>query len=180
MTFHEGQIVVHPFHGPARIESIAGKSVRGSIEPYLNLRALDRDLRISVPVAGASEIGIRDVLSLAAVDELLAVLGAPSIPLEKQWSRRMKDLQMRLDTGRLDEIAVVTRELIRKGSLGTSMSESRMLRAARAQLVTELGVALSEERPEIVEELINATALGTVPAVPLDEVGRVAAGSVSL
>ncbi|MGY6655445.1 CarD family transcriptional regulator [Amycolatopsis sp. TRM77291] len=160
MTFHEGLLLVHPFHGPVRIESIGSRVLKDEPAEYLRLVAVGEDLRIEVPVERVRDVGIRSMLSPAEVEEVFAELRGPSIPLEAQWSRRIKDLSALLSTGRLQDLVVIVRELIRRGVSSNVTAEGQMLRSARTRLVAEIALALDGVSETAVEELIFAAAKG--------------------
>ncbi|MGC7100657.1 CarD family transcriptional regulator [Amycolatopsis lurida] len=161
VTFHEGLLLVHPFHGPVRIESIGSRVRNDRPAAYLRLVAVGEDLRIDVPVARVRDVGIRPILSSAEVEEVFAELRGPSIKLDRQWSRRMKDLSVLLSTGRLEDLVVIVRELVRRGVSSNVTAEGQMLRSARTRLVAEIALALDGETEATVEGLVVAAATRT-------------------
>jgi CarD family transcriptional regulator len=142
MAFCEGMVLVHPQHGPARVTSIGPRSVPGGWRRYIELTSLDGKLGIAVPFDAAERVGLREVLTREAVDELLAILASPSGPQEPRWARRMKEMSERLASGQLHQIAVVARELGRRMPTTRSMSEREMYRTAKSHLAGEIALAL--------------------------------------
>ena len=76
MPLSKGQILVHPHHGPAVIDSI-------EIHPRLQrecvvLRVQSSHLMVWVPVDQMERVGLRPVLDQAGLDVLFSGLRAPA------------------------------------------------------------------------------------------------------
>lgn len=165
MQFTSGQLVIHPHHGPATVQETITRTIGGVEREYVNLLVHRSDLTISVPADTAEEVGIREPLATDQLQEILQILQAPSVPFEKQWSRRMKEQQERLLLGDLRVTAGVVRDLLRRDlDTGLSPAEKDMLKKARRPLLGEFveGVGLSDERAE--ELLIAAVTGQDVPS----------------
>lgn len=144
MQFSKGQTIVHPHHGPATIRTISSRKVSGVSTKYLNLDVQNSTLTVSVPLDKAQDIGLRDVFTAAQLDEVFAVLRAPSGAEEKQWSRRIKKNAETIKNGDMLQIAEVVRDLVRRADESNlSYAEKQMLRDARSPLVTEISLTRS-------------------------------------
>ena len=153
--FTPGQTVIHPHHGPMQVSQLAPRTVRGSRSLYLELDG-HANLLVSVPVDQADTVGLRPVMSQAQVDEILEILREPTLPREDSWSRRIKDYQLRLQSGRIDERAVVTREILRSHGLRSKGSaEGSMLRSCLEVLASEISLALSISATEAQDLLVE-------------------------
>ena len=165
MQFEVGKTVVHPQHGPATIVQVFQRSIRDEQHDYIELEVQRSDLKISVPVKIAEEIGIRDPRTTEELGELWEVLAAPTEHEEEQWSRRMKDNQERLRLGDLLSTAGVVRDLTRRSEAkGLSAGEKDMLRSAMQPIIVEVGLTLGisdEEAEQVLENAIR----GEVPAL---------------
>ncbi len=160
MQFTSGQLVIHPHHGPAVVEEVISRTVGGVERTYVNLRVRGSDLTVSLPADTAEEVGIRPVLTTEQVQELLAVLRAPSDPFEKQWSRRMKAQQELLLRGDPQVTAAVVRDLVRRDlDPGLAPAEKDLLKRARLPLLGELVEALGVSQ-EQAEEVVLAAIRG--------------------
>lgn len=143
MGFAEGQILVHPHHGPATVRTLTTRPLRGVECPYLLLQVHGPALTVGVPVHQVEQVGLREVLAGSQLEELLEVLGAPTGFEEAQWSRRIKGNHEKVYSGDLYQIAEVVRDLIhRRERAGLSGSETSMLKNAKHLLTGELALAL--------------------------------------
>lgn len=165
MQFEVGKTVVHPQHGPATIVQVFQRTIRDEQQDYIELEVQRSDLKISVPVKLAEEIGIRDPRTVEELGELWEVLAAPTEHEEEQWSRRMKDNQERLRLGDLLSTAGVVRDLTRRSEAkGLSAGEKDMLRSAIQPIVVEVGLTLGISDEEAEQVLDNAIK-GEIPAL---------------
>ncbi|WP_341392840.1 CarD family transcriptional regulator [Arthrobacter sp. G119Y2] len=141
MPLSKGQILVHPHHGPAVVDSF-------QIHPRLQKECVVLEVQAShllvwVPVDQVERVGLRPVLDPAGLEALFQVLKAPAEQEDTQWSRRFKDNTERLATGDPLVIAAVVRNLmLRNAAAGLSQAERDMLRQARKPLLTEISLAL--------------------------------------
>jgi CarD family transcriptional regulator len=158
MQFSEGQIVVHPHHGPCTVAGTSTRTIRGVDTRYIDLAVHASAMNICVPLSNAEEVGLREVLDAEGLEKLLDVLRAPTGHVETGWSRRFKDNVDQLRTGDLLLTARVVRDLIRRqAEKGLSWGEKDLLKHARQPVVTELALALhltGEEAEGALEEAI--------------------------
>ncbi|PFG40978.1 CarD family transcriptional regulator [Georgenia soli] len=158
MQFSEGQIVVHPHHGPCTVAGVTNRTVRGVDTSYLDLAVHAKEMSICVPLHNVAEVGLRPVLDGVGLNELLDLLRAPTGEEEAGWSRRFKNNVEQLRTGDLLSTAKVVRDLTRRqADKGVSWGEKDLLRHARQPVVTELALALSlteEEAGQALDEVI--------------------------
>ena len=143
MTFSVGDKVVYPHHGAAIIEGKEKRVFDGQKTDYFILRITYGDLKVSIPVNKADEIGLREVINDEEVEEVFAVLRKKEARMPTNWSRRFKNHVEKLKSGDIYQVAEVVRNLsIREADKGLSAGEKRMLARARQILVSELTFAL--------------------------------------
>lgn len=163
MQFSEGQTVVHPQHGPATVTQVFERLVRGETKSYVELQVHRVELRVSVPVDRADEIGLRAPRAATELQDLWRVLCEPTVHEEEQWSRRMKGNQERLRVGDFLITAEVVRDLTRRQEThGLSAGEKDLLKNARQPLVVELSLSLGLT-DEAAEQVIDAAIRGEAP-----------------
>ena len=76
MQFTEGQLVVHPHHGPCVVTGVVTRTIKGVDRQYVDLRVQRTDLVLSVPAEGVQDVGLRPVFGAAELARLAEVLRA--------------------------------------------------------------------------------------------------------
>lgn len=170
MQFSVGQTVVHPQHGPSTVTQVVHRSIKGVSRSYVELQVHRSDLRVAIPVDTAHEVGLRPPRSASDLDDLWAVLRAPTPEQEEQWSRRMKGNQEKVRLGDMMVTAGVVRDLVRRDDArGISAGERDLLRQARQPLVVELGLSLGvsdADAEQVLESVIRGGDAPETPEVP--------------
>jgi len=160
MGFDVGDKVVYPHHGAAIIESIETITFMGEEKDYFVLKIAHGGLTLKVPADNAEEVGLRDVIDDAEVEEVFAVLRKMGAREPTNWSRRYKNHVEKLKSGDIYQVAEVVRNLsLRERDKHLSAGEKRLLVSARRILVSELVFAknLSEEDAEnMLDEVLAA------------------------
>jgi CarD family transcriptional regulator len=159
MSFAVGDKVVYPHHGAAIIEGKEKRVFDGHKADYFVLRITYGDLKVSIPVEKAEEIGLRDVINDEEVEEVFAVLRKKEARMPTNWSRRFKNHVEKLKSGDIYQVAEVVRNLsLREADKGLSAGEKRMLARARQILVSELTFALNVDEVTAEERLDDVLA----------------------
>jgi CarD family transcriptional regulator len=164
MSFAVGDKVVYPHHGAAIIEGKEKRVFDGHKTDYFVLRITYGDLKVSIPVEKADEIGLRDVINDEEVEEVFAVLRKKEARMPTNWSRRFKNHVEKLKSGDIYQVAEVVRNLsLREADKGLSAGEKRMLARARQILVSELTFALNVDEETAESRLDDVLAGKEVP-----------------
>lgn len=158
MQFSVGQTVIHPHHGPATVTGLMSRRIKDRVIEYVTLQVEASGMDVSLPVANADEVGIREVAEAYLLTELTDMLAAPSVPEEAKWARRVKTQRIELATGDPVRIAAVVRDLVRRRETkGISLAEKDMLREGAEPLVAEIALAVNvpeEKALEVLETLV--------------------------
>jgi CarD family transcriptional regulator len=166
MSFAVGDKVVYPHHGAAIIEGKEKRAFDGKKTDYFVLRITYGDLKVSIPVEKADEIGLREVINDEEVEEVFAVLRKKEARMPTNWSRRFKNHVEKLKSGDIYQVAEVVRNLsLREADKGLSAGEKRMLARARQILVSELTFALNVDEETAELRLDDVLAGRDVPIV---------------
>ncbi len=166
MSFAVGDKVVYPHHGAAIIEGKEKRVFDGHKTDYFVLRITYGDLKVSIPVEKADEIGLRDVINDEEVEEVFAVLRKKEARMPTNWSRRFKNHVEKLKSGDIYQVAEVVRNLsLREADKGLSAGEKRMLARARQILVSELVFALNVDEEAADARLDDVLQGRDVPAI---------------
>ena len=167
MTFAVGDKVVYPHHGAAIIEGKEKRVFDGQKTDYFVLRITYGDLKVSILVDKADEIGLREVINDEEVEEVFAVLRKKEARMPTNWSRRFKNHVEKLKSGDIYQVAEVVRNLsIREADKGLSAGEKRMLARARQILVSELTFALNVDEEAAEARLDDVLAGRDAPPPP--------------
>ena len=166
MSFAVGDKVVYPHHGAAIIEGKEKRPFEGKKTDYFVLRITYGDLKVSIPVDKADEIGLREVINDEEVEEVFTVLRKKEARMPTNWSRRFKNHVEKLKSGDIYQVAEVVRNLsLREADKGLSAGEKRMLARARQILVSELVFALNVDEETADSRLDDVLAGRDVPPI---------------
>ena len=146
-----GDKAVYPAQGVAEVIRIEEKDIAGSRQQFYVLRILDTDRKIMVPVANASAVGLRQVISEQEIREIFDILRERTIALDNQtWNRRYRGFMDKIKTGSIYDVAEVLRDLYRlKTDKQLSFGERRMLDTARGLIVKEIATARKQTEEQV-------------------------------
>ena len=143
-----GDKFVYPMHGAGEITQIEENEVGGIKNSYYIMRLPVGDMKLMLPVDKVEEVGLRELIKPAQVEEVAKVLQAESESLQISWNKRYHMNLERLKTGNIFDAATVARNLTRQNSKKkVSSGEKKLLDLSRQILITEL-VYVCEKSPE--------------------------------
>jgi CarD family transcriptional regulator len=151
-----GDRIVYPMHGAGIIEEIEEKQILGESRNYYILRVPCGDMKIMIPIESCEEIGVRAVISVEEINEVIDVLGADSSEMSNNWNRRYRENMEKLKTGDIFNVAEVVRNLMRTDKeKKLSTGEKKMLSNAKQILISEL-ILVKNIDHEAAEKIINS------------------------
>lgn len=111
--FTVGSKVVHPCYGAGTIVRIQNKSIGDTTHAYYVINTVSRSMQLMVPVNGADEAGLRQVLKPSTLREMLeACHDSPGgDDINPDLRSRQADMRERLKSGDLTEVVDVVRQL---------------------------------------------------------------------
>ena len=113
------------------------------------------DMKVMIPLDNVEDIGLREIISLTEVEQVMAVLNDDISKMHMNWNRRYRANMDRIKSGDIYEVAAVVRNLmLRDKDKGLSTGERKMLGNAKQILVSELVLARGIDEKSA-EELIN-------------------------
>ncbi len=144
-TFKIGDRAVYPSQGVTEVVGIESKEISGSVAIFYVLKVLDTQKKILVPLAKATDVGLRQVISPEEVETVFTILAERDVVADHQtWNRRYRRYIEKIKTGSVFDVAEVLRDLnLRRSDKTLSFGERKMLDTARSLLVQELAVALA-------------------------------------
>jgi CarD family transcriptional regulator len=152
-----GDRIVYPMHGAGIIEQIEEKQILGEVRKYYILKVPCGDMKIMIPIESSQEIGVRAIISMTEIDEVLEVLGADSSEMSNNWNRRYRENMEKLKTGDIYNVAEVVRNLMRTDKeKKLSTGEKKMLSNAKQILISEI-ILVKDIDHDAAEKIINTT-----------------------
>ena len=159
MGFKVGQKVVYPNHGIGTIEQIEQKQIGAQALPFYTLRLAATNSVVLVPVANASEVGLRSPISSGECEMLLKNLADDFSSPAHDWKDRFKDFSEKMRTGDIFEVADVLKNLtFLSHSKPLSFREQRMLERARYLVISELAAVCRQSECNIEPRVEQALA----------------------
>ena len=156
--FNVGDKIVYPMHGAGTIDAIEQKDILGEKQDYYIIK-MPGEVKVMVPIAKASDVGVRSVINKEEAGKVLQVLEANETEMSNSWNKRYKENMDKMKTGDIYEVADVVRNLsYKQKEKGLSTGEKKMLNNAKQILVSELVLAehaSESEEQNLVENKIN-------------------------
>ncbi|MGE5629789.1 MAG: CarD family transcriptional regulator [Caulobacteraceae bacterium] len=157
--FNIGDKVVYPRYGAGIIEAIEEKEILGGKCKYYVLRIPLGDMRVMVPIENIEAYGIRSIIPFDKVEEVFSILSSGPSNMNRNWSKRYRENEVKIRHGDIFEIAEIVKNLtIADRDKKLSTGEKRMLETARQILISELMLVLNksmEKVEEVTESLIK-------------------------
>lgn len=154
-----GDKIVYPMHGAGEITGMEENEVGGIIKSYYVLRLPVGNMKLMLPVDKLEEVGLRELITPAQLEEVIKVLTAETEQFQGSWNKRFQTNLERLKTGDILDAATVARDLSRQNNKKKiSSGEKRLLDLSRQILITELVYVCNKTLEEIttwVDELIE-------------------------
>ncbi len=158
--FRLNEKVVYPGHGVAKINRIVEKLVGGQNSSFYELKFINKEMTVLVPVSNTEGIGLRPLCSTNRIDDIFRMLAEPAKKLKNyelmanNWNKRNKEYQSKLRTGNLEEISEIYRDLkhiAREKEL--SFGEKNLLNQTEHLLAEEISIVRKLEADKTVESL---------------------------
>jgi CarD family transcriptional regulator len=137
--FKTGEYIVYPAHGVGQIVTIDEQEVAGhKLELFVIDFQMDK-MRLKVPVAKATSIGMRKLSETDYVERALKVLQGRARVKRTMWSRRAQEYDAKINSGDLISISEVVRDLFRaENQPEQSYSERQLYEAALDRMAREI------------------------------------------
>lgn len=154
--FDIGDKVVYPMHGAGIIVDIEKKEILGEIKDYLIMQMPIGDMKVMIPVDNVVDIGVRSIIEVSEVDELVEILKGHKTSMPDNWNRRYRENMDRIKSGDIYEIAEVVRNLMMLDTeKGLSTGERKMLTSAKQMLLSEICLVKDLTIDEVDEMVCN-------------------------
>jgi CarD family transcriptional regulator len=153
--FTIGEKVVYPSHGVGEIIKIETQEIgKMSLELYI-IRFTDDRMILKVPVRKADALGLRSLMEKNIVLDIYSILRKKSQPsLNKMWSRRAQEYEIKINSGDVISVAEVVRDLYKEEN-ERSYSERTIYEAALNRLAREVALLENINVIEATNKLID-------------------------
>lgn len=141
--FRVGDSVVYPSHGIGQITGEETQVIAG-IEMIMYVILFSRDkMIVRVPKARAIKTGLRHLSSRDQIQTALQVLESRACKQKGMWNKKAKKYKEKIESGEVDLIAEVIRDLHRDDSSGDrSCSEKAMYDRAMDRFISEYSATM--------------------------------------
>lgn len=159
LSFQEGDYVVYPSHGVGKLLGIEEHEICGTTLEFFVVE-FDKDhMILKLPVKKACASGLRHVCDAEEMDAAVESLNTKIKKKKALWSRRAQEYESKINSGSIDRLAEVIRELHSNQSMGEqSYSERQIFQTAFDRFVREMSVVKNideEEASSIVQERLS-------------------------
>ena len=137
--FKLNEFVVYPAHGVGQITAIEEQEVAGfKLELFVISFSKDK-LTLRVPTSKVSGVGMRKISDSETARRSLEVLTGRARVKRTMWSRRAQEYETKINSGDINAIAEVVRDLYRsEAQPEQSYSERQLYEAALDRMVREI------------------------------------------
>jgi CarD family transcriptional regulator len=155
-VFTLNEKVVYPGHGVAEINRIVEKKVAGASVRFFELRFLNKDMTILVPINTSITAGIRRLSSSENIVAIFELLAQPATKIDREfnWNRRQKEYQCKLRSGNIKDIGEIYRDLkYMAAKKELSFGEKNLLQQTEVLLVEEISLVTKVNEEKAIENL---------------------------
>ena len=157
MNFTIGDKVVYPNQGVGIVEQISSRNLTGESETFYLLKLQSSGLRVMVPMANVSNVGLRRVAKHREIGDVLEFLNCGSSTSPADWKGRFKANSEKMRTGSLQQVAEVFKSLlVLSQGKPLSFREKRMLERSWQLLVDEIAIARGIPKEVVEAQLVKA------------------------
>ncbi len=163
--FKTGEFVVYPAHGVGQITAIEEQEI-ADLRLELFVINFEQDkLTLRVPVAKVKSVGMRKLATEDAVARALKTVTGRARVKRTMWSRRAQEYEAKINSGDLDYISEVVRDLYRSDDQPEqSYSERQLFEQAMERMSREISVVrkitLTEAEEVILRDLAKSPRRG--------------------
>ena len=154
LQYSIGDFIVYPSHGVGEITSIQTFEIAEEKLEMYNVIFEKEKMTLKIPTIKAKEIGIRKVSSKANLKKTLEILNGKAKIRRTMWSRRAQEYESKINSGSLNELTEVVRDLFRNSNQPEqSYSERQLYESARDRLAREVAVVEKTDDDKAVEKI---------------------------
>lgn len=158
--FKVGDYVVYPSHGVGKMVGIEDHEICGTTVQLFVIEFSKDHMTLKLPVKKACASGLRPVSNSEDMESVVASLSSRIKKKKALWSRRAQEYESKINSGSIESLAEVIRELHTCQSMGEqSYSERQIYQTAFDRFVREFAIVAQigeEEAVEIIQSKLSA------------------------
>jgi CarD family transcriptional regulator len=161
LGFKTTEFIVYPAHGVGQITAIEEQEVAGLKLELFVINFVKDKMTLRVPTAKIASVGMRKLAEPPQVKRALETLKGRARIKRTMWSRRAQEYEAKINSGDINAIAEVVRDLYRSDTQPEqSSSERQLYEAALDRLSREIAAVQKVTETEAVKEIEAALAKG--------------------
>jgi len=161
LGFKTTEFIVYPAHGVGQITAIEEQEVAGLKLELFVINFVKDKMTLRVPTAKIASVGMRKLAEPPLVKRALETLKGRARIKRTMWSRRAQEYEAKINSGDINAIAEVVRDLYRSETQPEqSYSERQLYEAALDRLSREIAAVQRVTETEAVKEIEAALAKG--------------------
>jgi len=161
LGFKTSEFIVYPAHGVGQITAIEEQEVAGIKLELFVINFVKDKMTLRVPTAKIASVGMRKLAEPPQVKRALETLKGRARIKRTMWSRRAQEYEAKINSGDINAIAEVVRDLYRSETQPEqSYSERQLYEAALDRLSREIAAVQRVTETEAVKEIEAALAKG--------------------
>jgi CarD family transcriptional regulator len=155
-SYKVGNHVVYPTHGVGRIMAEETQMI-GDVELRMLVISFEKDkMTLRVPVHRATAAGLRPVSTADQMKKVFITLKSRARTSRGMWSRRAQEYEAKINSGNIQSIAEVVRDLHQNVDQSErSYSERMIYESALSRLVGELAAAEATDHKTATDKLMK-------------------------
>ena len=146
MGFSVGDKVMHPNFGAGQITGEEHRELVDGFKHYYVIKVVESRATAYIPIRKMDELGVRLVMSLGMLNQVLATLQSVPSTLSNDYKERQEGVQEKLRTGLPVPMAETVRDLTwRRKRKYLTQKDEVLLKRGREQLANEMALATESE-----------------------------------
>ena len=167
--FKSGENIVYPTHGVGQVIDIEKREVVGQkLEMYVIEFVKDK-LILRVPVDKAKKLSLRKVSKPSKIQNVLKILSQKAKIKRTMWSRRAQEYDLKINSGEIEQIAEVVRDLNRANNqIEQSYSERQLFELSYDRFLREVIASLKiteENAIKKIDKILGRDKLKNAPSL---------------
>jgi CarD family transcriptional regulator len=159
--FRKGDLVVYPTHGIGTVDHVRVEDIGGQRMNWIKISFAENRMSLRIPVRKAKDIGLRRPVTRQAFADVLVIIKGRPHANRTVWTKRALEYQGKINSGSVNALAEVVRDL-RPSLDGSESSFSRrnLFEIAIERLATEFAAVFRMDKAAAIDRLMARSPAG--------------------